>query len=505
MARKLGDLLQSCGIPTPDADFEVTGVVYDSRMATEGNVFVAIDGFHVDGADYAQSAVSRGAGAVVAARPIPGVPAGVPVIVVENTRLALAGLAAELAGHPARKLNVVGITGTDGKTTTSTMIGAGWRAAGIRAATSTTVEFCLAGEVISNAPRENMPGTTREAPEVQERLQQCLDAGCTHVALETSSHALELERVAGVDYAGAVYTRITSEHLELHGSLEGYLAAKAKLLTLLDRSRDPFAVFDYDDPNTVATLIGNAPSRRLTYSASGAQQADLRAVAVTSSPSGAKFTAQTPWGDAEITLQIPGSFNVANALAALAATVLSGATLEQAAKGISQLEQVNGRMERVDLGQPFTVVVDYAHTSDSLEKVLRELRPITAGTLWVVFGSAGERDLEKRPRMGDAAARLADQIVVTDEDPREEDRLQILEQIAHGAEAAGAARGKNLTLIADRPQAVDYVISRAQPGDTVLLAGKGHETSILGSGGAVPYLERKVAETALRARFGKTQ
>jgi len=177
--------------------------------------------------------------------------------------------------------------------------------------------------------------------------------------------------------------------------------------------------------------------------------------------------------------------------------------LEQAAQGIAQLTSVNGRMERVDMGQPFNVVVDYAHTADSLEKVLRELRPITDGTLWVVFGSAGERDLGKRPLMGEAAARLADQIVITDEDPRDEDRHEILEQIARGAEAHGARRGENLTLIADRPQAVDYAINQAQPGDTVLLAGKGHEKSILMSDRAMPYLERDEAERALSARFGK--
>jgi UDP-N-acetylmuramoyl-L-alanyl-D-glutamate--2,6-diaminopimelate ligase len=503
MARKLADVLESCSISAMVPDLGVTGVAYDSRAVAEGNIFVAVDGFHVDGADYAKAAVGNGAVAVVAGREVTGLPSNVPVIVVTNPRFALARLASELAGHPARRLTVVGITGTDGKTTTSTMIGAGWNTAGIRAATSTTVEFRLAGEVIDNAPREDMPGTTREAPDVQERLQQCLDAGCTHVALETSSHALELDRVVGVEYAGAVYTRITSEHLDLHGSQEAYVAAKAKLLTLLDLGRDPFAVFDYDDSTTQSALISRAPASHLTYSAAGAPQADLRAAAIVSDGAGTRFTAETPWGSAEIRLQIPGSFNVANALAALAATAQSGASLEQAAQGISQLTGVNGRMERVDLGQPFNVVVDYAHTADSLEKVLRELRPITDGTLWVVFGSAGERDLGKRPLMGEAAANLADQIVITDEDPRDEDRNQILEQIARGAEARGAMRGKNLTLIADRPQAVDYVISRAQPGDTVLLAGKGHEKSILTGDGAMPYLERDAAEKALAARFGK--
>jgi UDP-N-acetylmuramoyl-L-alanyl-D-glutamate--2,6-diaminopimelate ligase len=503
MTCKLADVIASCAISATVPDIDVTGVAYDSRAVAPGNIFVAVDGFHVDGADYAPSAVRNGAVAVVAGKDVPGIPSEVPVIVVKNTRVALAQLAAELAGHPARKLTVVGITGTDGKTTTSTMIGAAWSVAGIRAATSTTVEFRMAGEVIANAPREDMPGTTREAPDVQERLQQCLDAGCTHVALETSSHGLELDRVTGVDYVGAVYTRITSEHLDVHGSQEAYIAAKAKLLALLDLGRDPFAVFNYDDPNTQGALIRGAPNRRFTYSAAGAAQADLRATAVASDANRTHFIAQTPWGNTEITLQIPGSFNVSNALAAVAAAVQSGASLDNAAQGISQLDAVNGRMERVDVGQPFNVIVDYAHTSDSLEKVLRELRPITEGTLWVVFGSAGERDLEKRPRMGQAAAQLADQIVITDEDPRDEDRNEILEQIARGAEAGGARRGDNLMLIADRPLAVDYVISRAQPGDTVLLAGKGHEKSILMGDGPMPYLERDEAERALSARFGK--
>ena len=311
----LNRLLADCGFPAPAGDQPVHAIRYDSRDVTPGDLFVAVSGFHVDGHDYADAAVNAGAVAVIAERELPSVGNRAPVIVVDNSRVALSRLAAELAGHPSRSLSVVGITGTDGKTTTSTMLWAAWRAAGLVAAASTTVDFRVDGESRNNASRDSSPPTTGEAPEVQARLRECFQAGCSHVALETSSHALELHRVDSVGFVGAVYTRITSEHLELHGSLEGYIRAKSRLLHLLDPHRDAFAVFDFDDPNTESRLRALAPSKYVAYSGSGDTSAEFYATNITMDSGRTRFVAHTPWGEAALALQIPGRFNVSNALA----------------------------------------------------------------------------------------------------------------------------------------------------------------------------------------------
>jgi UDP-N-acetylmuramoyl-L-alanyl-D-glutamate--2,6-diaminopimelate ligase len=296
-----------------------------------------------------------------------------------------------------------------------------------------------------------------------------------------------------------VYTRITSEHLDVHGDRRAYLAAKARLLGLVGARSDGLAVLDRDDGFAYPTLVALPVATRLSYSTSGAA-ADLVAEAVQTSPEGVRFHARTPWGDADMQLRLAGSFNAGNALAALAAACQTGAPFDAAIRGITGLDRVHGRMERVALGQPFNVVIDYAHTADSLQRVLTELRTGTAGRLWAVFGSAGERDVEKRPAMGEVAGRLADVVVVTDEDPRGEDRLAICEQIAAGAERSGAVRGESLHVIPDRADAITFAIDEAAPGDTLLFAGKGHESSIISAGGSLPWDERTVVEAALVAR-----
>lgn len=496
---RLSELLAEAGIAPPPgaAGIDVGGVVYDSRHAAPGTLFVAVPGFHVDGHAYAAAAVAAGAVAVVAEHaPDPALPAETPLLLVPDSREALAHLAAAAAGFPSRRMTVAGITGTDGKTTTTTMLWAAWRGAGIPCGSLTTVDHRVLDDIVDNETRQ----TTLEAPELQERLVAMLEAGCTHAAVETSSHSLALHRVDGVDYDLAVYTRITSEHLELHGSHEAYVAAKARLLEMTAAGGGT-AVLDADDPVGFPRLVQIDVARRLTYSLSGLPSADLVARDIDVSGGGVRFTAHTPWGTEPVALRVAGRFNAGNALAALAAACSSGASLRDAVRGLERLERVTGRMERVDLGQPFAVVVDYAHTEASLEKVLRELRPATAGRLWAVFGSAGERDTEKRPAMGAVAARLADVVVVTDEDPRGEDRDAILAEIAAGAEREGAARGDRLHVIADRSEAVRFAIRGAAAGDTVLLAGKGHEHSILMADGAHPWDERAAAEAAVRDRL----
>jgi UDP-N-acetylmuramoyl-L-alanyl-D-glutamate--2,6-diaminopimelate ligase len=499
----LGALLAGAGLPDPPSDaaaLAVSDVVYDDRRATAGSVFVAIPGEHTDGHLFAQRAVQRGAVAVVAQRPPePPLPPSTPLVLVPNTQTALAPLAAELHGHPSRRLIVAGVTGTDGKTTTTTMLQAAWRGAGIAAGSLTTVDFRVLDRVEPNTTRQ----TTLESADLQSRLRTLLDAGCSHVALETSSHALVLHRVDAVDFACAVFTRITSEHLDFHGSREAYLAAKASLLTRAAQHPDGLAVLDRDDDFAYPHLRDMPVPRRLTYSVSGRPDADLRAEEVHVDASGVHFSARTPWGDAAVDLRMAGRFNVANALAALAAACGTGASLDGAVRGLQGLDRVSGRMERVDLGQPFSVVIDYAHTADALRTVLTELRAATTGRLWAVFGSAGHRDVDKRARMGRVAAELSDRIVVTDEDPREEDRLAIIEQIAAGARDAAHRDGEELLLIPDRTEAIRYAVAHAAPGDTVLLAGKGHESTLITGDGPVPWDERGVAEQAVRKRLEK--
>jgi UDP-N-acetylmuramoyl-L-alanyl-D-glutamate--2,6-diaminopimelate ligase len=494
---RLNRLLTEAGLPPAAGDAEVTSLSYDSRRCSPGSLFVAIAGFHTDGHQHAAGAVRNGAVAVVAERALGDL--GVPVIIVDNSRAALASLARVVHGDPSRALTVAGVTGTDGKTTTTTMLWAAWRAAGRAAGALTTVDWRCGDEVVPNKSRQ----TTLEAPELQQQLAAMREKGCTHVALETSSHALELHRVDGVAYRLAVYTRITSEHLELHGSRERYFAAKRRLLEMAGEHRDGVAVLDATDDFAYTRLRAVPVATRISYSTDPAVAADCVATSIRSVAGGVDLVASTPWGTAPLRLRLAGSFNAGNALAAIAAACASGATLEQAIAGVSALERVTGRMEVVDEGQPFTAVVDYAHTAQSLERVLRELRSATRGRLIVVFGSAGERDREKRPAMGAVAGRLADLAVVTDEDPRGEDREAILEEIAAGALAEGARRGETLLLIPDRPEAIDAAVSAARPGDTVLFAGKGHEGSIIGAEGAVPWDERAEVERALRrARRG---
>ncbi|GAC1569701.1 MAG: UDP-N-acetylmuramoyl-L-alanyl-D-glutamate--2,6-diaminopimelate ligase [Candidatus Dormibacteria bacterium] len=492
----LDGLLRSAGLDAQGGaagSTAVTRVEYDSRRCASGSLFVAIDGEHTDGHLHVEDAVRRGAVAVVAQRRVQ-VPAGTPLLVVDDTRVAVAALAAAVSGRPSAAMLVAGITGTDGKTTTTTMLHAAWRGAGLVAGSLTTVDFRVADRIEPNRTRQ----TTLEAVDLEDRLEAMRLAGCTRVAMETSSHALALHRVDGIAFKVAVYTRITSEHLDFHGTRDGYLQAKSGLLRRLGGAGT--AVLDADDAYATPVLSAVPVGRRVLYSASGSPAADLRADRVRVDPGGLAFRAGTPWGDAEVRLRLAGRFNVANALAALAAACVSGASLDQAAAGLAVLDRVGGRMERIELGQPFAVVIDYAHTAEALGTVLRELRPATSGRLWVAFGSAGERDRSKRAEMGAVSAELADRVVLTDEDPREADRLAILDEIAAGARAAGAGPDK-LLVIPDRAEAISHAIAHAGAGDTVLLAGKGHENCIIVGRELLPWDERAVAERAVRLRL----
>jgi UDP-N-acetylmuramoyl-L-alanyl-D-glutamate--2,6-diaminopimelate ligase len=468
---------------------EVRGLAYDSRAVEPGTLFFAIPGIHVDGHDYVPQAIDRGALAVVVEHELPGVV--VPQLVVARSRDALADAADTWYDHPSRKLQVIGITGTDGKTTTAFLAEAMLRAAGRRPGLVGTVEVGVGDARSANENRN----TTPEALELQALLAEMVAAGNDSVVMEATSHGLAQARTRNVDFDIAILTNVTSEHLEFHGSWENYRAAKAMLF-----QQAPMSILNADD-SSVAYFHAIAAARVLTYGLD--KEADVRASDVDARATGTSFGVTSGEWHGRVDLQLPGSFNVHNALAVMALARVEGIDLDLAARALGDVLGVPGRMETVDMGQPFGVVVDYAHTADSLGKVLRVLRPLAGGRVIAVIGSAGERDPTKRPVMGRASAELADVTIVTDEDPRLEDPREINEAIAAGARAAGGRDGETLFVIDDRPAAIGHAIGLAREGDVILLAGKGHEKTIIYGTEGRWWDEKEVARRALRdAGFG---
>lgn len=492
---KLSELLARVPVlEAPAADPEISGVCYDSRRLRRGDCFVAVAGTHTDGHRFVEVALRDGAAAAVVER---RVGTAWPQVVVPNTRQALGLLSSTFFGDPSRELVLVGVTGTDGKTTTTGMIHAVLQQAGWDAAAMSTVDLRFKGHIEDNDTRQ----TTMEALEIQEFLARARDVHLRAAVIETSSHGLALNRVTGCEYDVAVFTNIAHEHLDFHGTVEAYRDAKASLIDLTaaaaSKGIPKTAVLNRDDPS-YAFLARRPIARRITYGIE--TEADLRAQRVEATPSGLRVEAVTPLGPLRLQLRLTGRWNAGNALAAAATGIALGLPISALKDGLEGFAGVPGRMERVEAGQPFQVIIDYAHTPQSLEKVLRELRPITAGRLIAVFGSAGDRDREKRPWMGEIAARLCDHAVFTNEDPREEDPAAILAEIAAGAQALGWRRGQEFECVVDRREAIAGAIARARPGDTVLLAGKGHERSILVGRSKQPWDEREAAITAIRAR-----
>jgi UDP-N-acetylmuramoyl-L-alanyl-D-glutamate--2,6-diaminopimelate ligase len=461
---------------------EVTGLAYDSRAIQPGSLYFAVPGVHVDGHDFVGEAVAAGAIAAVVER---DVDAAVPRLVVDRTRRALADAADAWYGRPSERLTVIGITGTDGKTTTSFLAVDALRAAGRRPGLIGTVAVDIGDERTANDDRN----TTPESPELQAMLASMLDAGNDSVVLEATSHGLALERTRNCRFDIGLVTTVTSEHLELHGTVENYRAAKARLV-----EEAPLAILNADD-ETFGYFRSRAGGRVMTYAV--AADADVRATSVVSDADGSAIGVEAGGWTGAVRLPIPGSYNVSNALAALSIVHALGLDLDAAADALTRTRGVPGRMERVDAGQPFTVVVDYAHTADSLERVLRTLRAAGTGRLIAVFGSAGERDATKRPAMGAVSGALADVTVITDEDPRLEDPRTINDAIADGARDAGARDGETLLVIDDRREAIHRALAEARAGDIVLLAGKGHEQSIFRGTEKLPWDDRTVARDTL--------
>jgi UDP-N-acetylmuramoyl-L-alanyl-D-glutamate--2,6-diaminopimelate ligase len=490
------------------AAVEITGLAYDSRRVHGGALFFCVPGALSDGHDHAEQAVRAGAAALVVERPL-GL--GVPEVLVPSARAAMGPVAARFYGDPSATLQVVGVTGTNGKTTTAFLVRALLEASGRRCGLLGTVTSVVGGE------ERAVARTTPEAIDLQADLRAMLDGGERACAMEVSSHALELGRTGGVRFAAAIFTNLTQDHLDFHGTMEAYFQAKRRLFV---PAAPGVSVINLDDPY----------GRRLAAEVPGAvtfaveRDADYRAREVRVGHDGCRLRLETPQGERALALALPGRFNVANALGALAAVhtlteagrhspaahipvsasiPVAGGNLDALVAALERGVRVPGRMEPVEEGQEFAVLVDYAHTPDSLENVLAAARELagSAGRVVCVFGAGGDRDRGKRPLMGEIAARRAEVVVVTSDNPRSEDPEAIVAEIL-----AGAARGRRvgappIAALPDRREAIDRAIAAAQPGDVVVIAGKGHEQGQeFADGRKVPFDDVSVAREALRAR-----
>ncbi|MET9484564.1 UDP-N-acetylmuramoyl-L-alanyl-D-glutamate--2,6-diaminopimelate ligase [Streptomyces sp. NPDC006638] len=494
----LAELAVRLGAETPGASpgaGETTGITHDSRAVRPGDVYAALPGARVHGAGFAAQAAGLGAAAILTdpAGAERAAATGLPVLVVADPRGRMGELAAEIYGRPGEDLLQIGITGTSGKTTTAYLVEGGLRAAGHRTGLIGTVEMRVDDERIKSER------TTPEATDLQALFAVMRERGVGSVAMEVSSHALVLGRVDGCVFDVAVFNNLSPEHMEFHSGMEDYFQAKAQLFT---PRRSRLGVVNLDDAYG-RRLVTEATVPVTTFSAEGRQDADWRAEDVETGAQGSTFTAVGPQGQrVRAAAPLPGPFNVANTLAAIATLALAGIDPQTAADGVAAVPGVPGRLERVDAGQPYLAVVDYAHKTDAVESVLRSLRKVTKGKVHLVLGCGGDRDETKRGPMGAAAARLADTVVLTSDNPRSEDPLAILAAMLAGAVGVPAAERGDVLVDADRASAIATAVSRARADDTVLIAGKGHEQGQDIAGVVRPFDDRLVLRDALERSLG---
>jgi UDP-N-acetylmuramoyl-L-alanyl-D-glutamate--2,6-diaminopimelate ligase len=471
---------------TGDGSVEVSEVTHDSRRASNGALFVAIHGLVTDGNQFVDQARKKGAIAIVSEEPPR--PGGA-WIQVADARIALAVLSAAVLGDPAESLSLVGVTGTNGKTTTTHLIDAVLREAGEKVGLVGTVHYRI-GDRLTTAVR-----TTPESSDLQALFREMVDAGCRRAVLEVSSHSLELKRVHGCRFAVAVFTNLTRDHLDFHGDMDRYFEAKRRLFDTLLRE-DGRAIVNADD-DRVAELAAasRAPVWTYGHSPSRERRADIHASDLRLSLDGSRFNVTTPVGPLEIHSPLLGRFNVSNLLAALGATLALGIPREVAARGLASLPGVPGRLERINAGQDFAVIVDYAHTDDALKNLLETVRELGPKRVITVFGCGGDRDRTKRPLMGAVASRLSDAVIVTSDNPRSEPPEAIIEEIRRGMPAG---RGAEVLSMVDRRDAIARALEMARPGVAVVIAGKGHETSQTLRDRTIPFDDRQVVRDILR-------
>jgi UDP-N-acetylmuramoyl-L-alanyl-D-glutamate--2,6-diaminopimelate ligase len=463
------------GAPAGAGGIDITGLAYDTRTVRPGTLFFCVPGFTRDGHEFAPAAIAAGAVALVVERPLN---LGIPEIRVPSVRAAMAPAAAAFYGDPTVHLETIGVTGTNGKTTTAFLIRALLEADGRQAGLLGTVTSVIAGA------ERGVERTTPEAIDLQRTFREMLDGGDVACSMEVSSHAMELHRADAIHFAAAIFTNLTQDHLDFHGTMEEYFQAKRRLFV---EAGPRYAVVNVDDPYGARL----APELPAAVTIGVERDAVYRAVAVDTGLDGSRFAVRGPDGELELRSPLPGRFNVYNVLCALATARTLGVPLDTAAGAIETAGHVPGRFQPVDAGQDFAVLVDYSHTPDSLENALRAARQLTEGRVHVVFGCGGDRDRGKRPLMGEIAARLADSVIVTSDNPRSEDPEAIIREILAGA-------GAGVEHDADRRRAITAAIAAARPGDVVVIAGKGHEQGQeFDAGRKIPFDDVTVARDAL--------
>ena len=485
---RLQELLKSLHSLSPltEANPEITSIENDNRKVQQGSLFICIKGYTVDGHDFAQLAVENGASAILAERPLK---LDVPVLVVNDTKRAMAVLADAFYEHPTKQLHLIGITGTNGKTTTSHLIEKIFSDAGKKTGLIGTMYTKIGDEILETK------NTTPESLTLQKTFKSMVDASVEAAVMEVSSHALDLGRVHGCDYNVAVFTNLTQDHLDYHHTMEEYKRAKSLLFSQLGNTYDvkhpKFAVLNADDPAS-ETYKKSTAAHVITYGID--QNADIKAIDIEMTSSGTKFILQTFGKHLPMEIQLIGKFSIYNVLASVAAALVSGIPIEKIIGSIENVKGVAGRVELVNAGQNFTVIVDYAHTPDSLENVLKTVRQFAKRKIFVVVGCGGDRDRTKRPLMAKIACQFATDPIFTSDNPRSEDPLAILKDMEEGV------HGENYLVIPDRKQAIATAIQNAANGDVILIAGKGHETYQIIGKQVHDFDDRLVAKEAIMGK-----
>lgn len=472
----------------PTENPEITSIHMDSREVVSGGVFFCIEGYTVDGHEYAEQAVRNGACAVIAKYPLP---LSVPVLVVRDTQKTMAIAASRFYQHPTAEMRLIGITGTNGKTTTSHLLEAVLK--------ENAVQTGLIGTMYTKINEEiyETKNTTPESVTIQKIFRDMKEQDVDSCIMEVSSHALDLGRVRGCDFNTVVFTNLTKDHLDYHETMDKYRQAKSLLFSQLGNSyegEEKTAVLNADDS---ASLFFEkvCPAPVLTYGID--EPADIRAENISMTPTGTSFTIVTPWGEASLSLSMAGKFSIYNALAAATAALSEGISLSTIVSALGKVKGVAGRFELVESEEEFAVIVDYAHTPDSLKNVLETAREMAAGSVYTVVGCGGNRDKTKRPEMAKIAVTLSDMSIFTADNPRDENPASIIDDMTIGL------TNTNFKVIEDRREAIEYAIEQAEPGDLVLIAGKGHETYQIIKDEVFSFDDRKEAETAIKNKTHK--
>lgn len=478
---------------TGNEKVDIHGIEVDSRKVKKGDLFICLKGFTVDGHDYANTAVENGAAALICERELP---LSIPQVIVKDSRFAMALISDIFYNHPTQKLKVIGVTGTNGKTTTTHLIEKILDDRGFVSGLIGTIKMKIGNETY------DVKNTTPDAIELQKNFGKMEEAGSTYAIMEVSSHALDMGRVRGIDYHIGVFTNLTQDHLDYHETMEKYRNAKGLLFSQLGNvyynnlERQKYAVLNADD-NAANYFKSITAAQVITYGIDN--NADVRATNIAITAQGTKFTLESFKGKLEINLKMIGKFSVYNSLAAITVGLIEGMKLEDIKRSLEEITGVEGRFEAVNEGQVFTVIVDYAHTPDSLENVLKTAGEFAKGKIYCVFGAGGDRDRTKRPLMGEIAMKYSDFAVVTSDNPRSEEPEQIINDILVGVNKADNSGEKFITII-DRKKAIEYAISNAESGDVILIAGKGHETYQIIKDKVIHFDDREIARNAIRGK-----